>query len=88
MTAMVKADAPSQAVPNASFLPLQIGLSNEQRQFSPMKKLSRQQTSLSTVPLLIQPKLAIGEPNDQYEREADHVADTIMRMPEPKIQRT
>jgi uncharacterized protein YukE len=30
----------------------------------------------------IQPKLKIGRPNDRYEREADRVADAVMRMPD------
>jgi len=28
----------------------------------------------------VQPKLKIGAPNDVYEREADRVADQVMRM--------
>ena len=32
---------------------------------------------------VIQPKLEIGSPDDEYEREADRVADMVMRMPEP-----
>lgn len=36
---------------------------------------------------LVQPKLKIGQPNDKYEQEADRVADEVMRMPEPKVQR-
>lgn len=35
----------------------------------------------------IQPKLTIGAANDQYEQEADRVAEQVMRMPEPTIQR-
>lgn len=35
----------------------------------------------------IHPKLKIGQPNDKYEQEADCVADQVMRMPEPKVQR-
>jgi peptidoglycan hydrolase-like protein with peptidoglycan-binding domain len=31
----------------------------------------------------IQPKLTVGPADDEYEREADRVADTVMRMPEP-----
>lgn len=31
---------------------------------------------------LIQAKLKIGEPGDQYEREADHVAEQVLHMPE------
>lgn len=41
-----------------------------------------------TAPVLhnwIQPKLTIGEPNDQYEQEADRVADQVMRMPTPDV---
>lgn len=31
--------------------------------------------------------LKIGEPDDAYEREADRVAEQVMRMPEPALQR-
>jgi len=30
-----------------------------------------------------QAKLVVGPPDDQYEREADAVADQVMRMPDP-----
>ena len=33
-------------------------------------------------PFVIQPKLTVGAPDDPYEREADTVADKVMRMPE------
>jgi hypothetical protein len=33
----------------------------------------------------IQTKLSIGQPGDKYEKEADGVADAVMRMPEPEI---
>jgi hypothetical protein len=36
---------------------------------------------------LIQAKLKIGEPNDAYEQEADRVADAVIRMPDPLVQR-
>ncbi|ELR72094.1 hypothetical protein C900_01836 [Fulvivirga imtechensis AK7] len=32
----------------------------------------------------VQPKLKIGAADDEYEREADAVADQVMRMPDPK----
>ena len=35
----------------------------------------------------LQPKLKIGRPNDKYEQEADRVADEVMRMPDPRLQR-
>jgi hypothetical protein len=33
----------------------------------------------------IQAKLKISQPNDKYERQADRVADQVMRMPEPEV---
>ena len=34
-----------------------------------------------------QPKLTVNTPGDKYEQEADRVADMVMRMPEPTVQR-
>ena len=34
-----------------------------------------------------QVKLTIGQPGDKYEQEADRVADAVMHMPEPGVQR-
>lgn len=36
---------------------------------------------------VIQTKLAISEPGDEYEQEADRVSELVMRMPEPHLQR-
>lgn len=36
---------------------------------------------------VIQTKLAINQPGDVYEQEADHLSDVVMRMPEPRIRR-
>lgn len=42
---------------------------------------------LSVSPALpLQPKLIISQPDDPYEREADRVAERVMRMPEPAVQ--
>lgn len=35
----------------------------------------------------LQAKFTVGQPNDKYEQEADRVADQVMRMPAPKMQR-
>jgi hypothetical protein len=35
----------------------------------------------------IQAKLKVGQPGDIYEQEADRMADEVMRMPEPGVQR-
>jgi hypothetical protein len=37
--------------------------------------------------LSLQTKLRISEPGDRYEQEADRIADQVMRMPEPVVQR-
>lgn len=37
-------------------------------------------------PPAIQPKLRVGAPGDAHEREADQVAEQVMRMPEPRPQ--
>ena len=36
---------------------------------------------------VIQTKLKIDQPNDIYDQEADRVANQVMRMPEPQVQR-
>jgi uncharacterized protein DUF4157 len=41
-------------------------------------------TSPQAAAPVIQTKLAISSPGDKYEREADHIADTVMRMKDPK----
>ncbi|MDH3974161.1 MAG: hypothetical protein OEV42_07765 [Deltaproteobacteria bacterium] len=35
----------------------------------------------------LQAKLKIGAPNDKYEGEADSIADGVMTMPDPQVQR-
>src|SRR5215216_1162204 len=34
---------------------------------------------------VLQTKLSISEPGDQYEQEADRVAEQVMRMPDPSL---
>lgn len=54
-------------------------------------QLHQQLGNLSVQRLLqckyLQTKLTIGAPDDIYEQEADRVAEQVMRMPYPKIQR-
>ena len=40
--------------------------------------------SLAMRPLAIQPKLAVGQPGDPYEQEANRVADRVMRLAAPQ----
>jgi hypothetical protein len=52
----------------------------------PLLQMQRQ-IGNQAVNRLIQAKLKVGKPNDTYEQEADRTADTVMRMPDPLIQR-
>ncbi len=45
------------------------------------------QSEAPELPCTIQPKLTVGAANDPLEQEADRVADEVMRMPEPRMQR-
>ncbi len=47
----------------------------------------RPNPAFSRFPLFLQPKLAISQPGDPYEQEADRVAEQVMRMPIPTVQR-
>jgi hypothetical protein len=49
-------------------------------------KLQRQ-IGNRAVSQMLQAKMTVGKPNDVHEQEADRVADTVMRMPEPMLQR-
>ena len=40
--------------------------------------------TFSKTPVMLQTKLMVNTPGDQYEQEADKVAEQVMRMPEPK----
>ena len=46
--------------------------------FSQLSIFSKPQATL-------QAQLAIGQPNDVYEQEADQIADRVMRIPEPQL---
>jgi hypothetical protein len=37
--------------------------------------------------LFVQTKLTVNQPGDAYEQEADRVAEQVLRMPEPRVQR-
>jgi hypothetical protein len=48
-----------------------------------MSTRTTQQIQRVTSPPVVQSKLAVNKPGDVYEREADRVADQVMRMPAP-----
>jgi hypothetical protein len=62
-----------------------IGLNGVNFSFGTIKVYNN--TTFSGNAIRIQPKLAINQPNDKYEQEADAVADSIMRMHDPPVQR-
>ena len=47
----------------------------------------RQNIGNQAVGRIIQAKLEVNQPGDRYEHEADRVADRVMRIPEPRMQR-
>ena len=55
--------------------------------FNPAAQIQRAQIRQVLRPLQVQTKLTIGQPIDIYEQEADRVAEEVMRMPEPQVQR-
>ena len=55
--------------------------------FDPAAQIQRAQIRQVLRSPQVQAKLTIGQPNDKYEQEADYVADEVMRMPEPEVQR-
>ncbi|HEY9610910.1 eCIS core domain-containing protein [Allocoleopsis sp.] len=61
-------------------------LSSTRTPVHPLLQLQRQ-IGNQAVSRLIQTKLKVGKPNDVYEQEADRTADTVMRMPDPLVQR-
>jgi hypothetical protein len=48
--------------------------------------MSNQATQQQLRAGLVQRKLTVSEPHDRYEQEADHVAETVMRMRDPVAQ--
>ena len=55
---------------------------------SPSGPTLQRQVSISPTPIRLQPKLTVNEPGDKYEKEADRVAEQVMRMPEPNRHRS
>lgn len=60
---------------------------------SPASAFPRFARDLSQIPVhaparaILQTKLRVNTPGDAYEQEADRVAEEVMRMPEPQLQR-
>ena len=88
MSGRVHADA--KAAPKASFGPVRTGLLQRKSLLDGVIGMAGEFTDsrgkrLVSQPPLVQTKLTINQPNDRYEQEADRVADTVIRMPEPDV---
>ena len=83
-----KAEAGRQIRPASSITPL----SPASAPFHPILQLQRTVGNQEVERLLssprLQAKLAISQPGNVYEQEADRIAERVMRMPAPVIQRT
>ena len=54
---------------------------------SSVLKVFPSSSTVAGLPLFLQPKLAISQPGDPHEQEAERVAEQILRMPGPTVQR-
>jgi hypothetical protein len=64
-----------------------ISKASEPKWKAPSSRLQKPDHTRSIKSSALQAKLRIGHPNDIYEQEADRVAEQIMRMPDPVLQR-
>ena len=60
---------------------------NRGHSFANVAVLSPTQATISPAAVSLQTKLKVNEPGDQYEQEADRIAEQVMRMPDPRLQR-
>lgn len=92
MSGKVHAEAKAPSTLASSFIPVQSRLLQRKSLLDGMSGLMGEladshREQLVSMPPLIQSKLTIGQPHDRYEQEADRVAEQVMRMPEPQVQR-
>ncbi|MGH9969844.1 MAG: eCIS core domain-containing protein [Pyrinomonadaceae bacterium] len=59
-------------------------LSSRVPTFDLQRTIGNSATTRLLTTVFIQPKLTVSQPDDVHEREADQVADQVMRMPEPQ----
>ncbi len=85
MNTMTQVKTKTPAAP--SFAPVQYSLSGQHLSIAPVHIAESRLNPLASQPPLLQAKLTIGAVDDPYEHEADRVAETVMRMPEPALQR-
>ena len=79
-----KSDAPESSGANA--LRQRVGNQGIQRLMAERAESGRSSGAALPRSLPIQTKLTVSEAGDAHEREADHVADVVMRMPANQVQ--
>lgn len=92
MSAKLHTQVKATSIPASSLTPVRAGLLQRKRASggtpgSTGEFAEPRVRPLVSWPPLIQAKLTVGPPDDRYEREADRVADLVMRMPDPRLQR-
>ena len=65
---------------------LQARLDFARRSAPNLQRLAANSSRDRATMLAVQPKLTVGAPNDQYEQEADRVADQVMSTPDAAVQ--
>ena len=85
-----KSAAPAKATQSQTVHALRTGM----QPVAPLHPILRLQQTIGNQAVLrltragkLQANLAISQPGDVYEREADRVANQVMRMPDPTVQR-
>src|SRR5262249_6911573 len=48
------------------------------------RTVNRLLPSFSNSAMVVRPKLAVSQPGDPFEQEADRVAEVVLRMPDPR----
>jgi hypothetical protein len=86
MSAPTRATTQAATDAAAALMPQHNGFAARCPSLTPLNTLETSPARQVSQQPLVQAKLAVGEPDDEYEREADRVADTVMRMPEPAVQ--
>src|SRR5262245_24039520 len=89
MLTFVNKKRPAQEAKSASSARRGQAISGQSGKISPILHLQRTISNHAVLQLLrdktIQTKLQISQPGDEYEREADRVAEQVMRMPDAAL---
>ena len=71
----------------ANSIPAQKNQASRESAHQPYFPIKNETTKPYFSPVILQPKLQIGQKGDKHEQEADRVADNVIKMPETAVQR-